>query len=434
MSSTLTAERALTDAELSHLHRRSMVVALAAQAVSGVGVVAGVTVGALLAQQMTDSDRLAGVPAAAFMIGSAVAAFLVARVTHSSGRRVGLSLGFAIGAIGAIGVVAAAHMENLPLLFTALFVYGFGSATNLQSRYVGTDLAPPERRASAVALAMLATMTGSVLGPLSTGFVSRAAESLGTPPLAGPFVVATIVYVLAAVLLVAFLRPDPYLVSIAQAHQRLVDAGGASDQPSGAHGTDATVTSRPSAEALAGGLILVVSHLAMIALMTMAPVHMSHHNHNLDQVGVVMGIHIAAMFLPALIVGRVVDRVGSSRTGVAAGAILLGAGLLAAVAPNDSLPGLAAAMALLGIGWNLGMVGGTTALVASVAPARRARVQGFVDALIALAGAVGGIGSGLVLGTIGFEALAVGSGGMALLSAIAAAICAGAAGRPRIRG
>lgn len=241
--------------------------------------------------------------------------------------------------------------------------------------------------------------------------------SVGVPTLAGPFVVAAVVHVLAALVLFTFLRPDPYLISIAQA-PRPIDNSASSSR------TDFTVsatTSRFGAEAVAGGTILVVSQLAMIAVMTMAPVHMSHHGHDLDQVGIVMGLHIASMFLPALVVGRLVDRLGSFRTGLAAGGVLFVSGLLAGLMPNDSLPGLAAAMVLLGLGWNLGMVGGTTALVASVTPSRRARTQGVVDAVIALAGAVGGIGSGFVLEGVGFTGLAVGSGVAALLAAIASA-------------
>ena len=132
MPSTLTA---LPDeAERARIQRRTLAVVVASQVLGGAGLAAGVTVGALLAQQMLGSEGLAGLPTALFTLGSALTAFLVGRTTHRWGRRVGLGLGFAAGGLGAIGVVVAAVLGSAPLLFAALFVYGAGTATNLQAR------------------------------------------------------------------------------------------------------------------------------------------------------------------------------------------------------------------------------------------------------------------------------------------------------------
>src|ERR671916_134463 len=118
-----------------------------------------------IAGQMLGGEGLAGLPAALFTLGSAFAAFLIGRITQRAGRRRGLGLGFAAGGIGAISVVAAAASGSVPLLFVALFVYGAGTATNLQARYAGTDLAPPTGRGRAVSVALVATTLGAVAGP-----------------------------------------------------------------------------------------------------------------------------------------------------------------------------------------------------------------------------------------------------------------------------
>lgn len=128
--------------------RRILAVLVAAQVLSGAGLAAGITVGALLAQDMLDATSLAGLPSALFTIGSAAAAAGVGRTSHRLGRRAGLAAGYAVGAAGALGVVAAAVLDNPMLLFAALFVYGAGSATNLQARYAGADLAAPPAAAA----------------------------------------------------------------------------------------------------------------------------------------------------------------------------------------------------------------------------------------------------------------------------------------------
>src|SRR5439155_18922357 len=134
-------------------YRRTLAVVIVSQVFGGAGLAAGITVGALLAQQMLGTAGLAGMPAALFTLGSAGAAFLIGRISQRRGRRTGLTSGFIAGGIGAGGVVLAAVTDNVALLFIALLVYGAGTATNLQARYAGTDLATRRHRATAVSLA-----------------------------------------------------------------------------------------------------------------------------------------------------------------------------------------------------------------------------------------------------------------------------------------
>jgi MFS family permease len=114
--------------------RRILVVLVAAQVLSGAGLAAGITVGALLAERMLGATSLAGLPAALFTLGSALAALVVGRISQAQGRRPGLSIGYGAGALGALGVVVAAALDSPVLLFVTLFVYGAGTATNLQAR------------------------------------------------------------------------------------------------------------------------------------------------------------------------------------------------------------------------------------------------------------------------------------------------------------
>ncbi len=197
------------------LYRRSLVVVLISQIFGGAGLAAGVTVGALLAQDMLGGAAVAGLPVALFTLGSALAAYLVGRLSQRAGRRQGLAAGFLAGAVGAIGVVVAAVIDSPALLFVAFFVYGAGTSTNLQARYAGTDLAPVDQRATAVSIAMVSTTFGAVAGPNLVELMGRMATSLGIPPLAGPFLLAAVAYGLAGAILFVFLRPDPYLVAMA---------------------------------------------------------------------------------------------------------------------------------------------------------------------------------------------------------------------------
>jgi MFS family permease len=191
-SETTSALAPLDDHERRRVQKRTLTVVIISQMLGGAGLAAGVSVGALLAQQMLRTDSLSGLPTALFTLGSASTAFLIGRLTQRWGRRAGFGLGFGAGGIGALGVVIAATVGSTALLFIALFVYGAGTATNLQARYAGTDLADPARRGAAISVALTATTVGAVTGPNLITPLGALARTLGIPALAGPFLLAAV--------------------------------------------------------------------------------------------------------------------------------------------------------------------------------------------------------------------------------------------------
>lgn len=387
------------------LYRRTLWVVVISQVFGGAGLAAGITVGALIARDMLGTDSFAGVPVALFTLGSAAAALIVGRLSQRFGRRFGLGAGFMTGGVGAIGVVAAAVTNNIFLLFASLFIYGAGTATNLQARYAGTDMANVTQRATAVSIAMVSTTFGAVAGPNLVDVMGRFAEGIGIPPLAGPFILAASAYILAGLVLIALLRPDPLIVAKA-----ITESGMAEEKNIPVEG-DGTSSRRGI---VVGAIVMVMAQIVMVAIMTMTPVHMEHYGHGLREVGLVIGIHIGAMYLPSLVTGILVDKIGRRAMASAAGATLLAAGIMSASA-GESMPMLIIALALLGIGWNFGLISGTALIVDATTLSTRAKTQGAVDVLIALAGAAGGALSGVIAAQFSYAALSLAGGLLSLL-------------------
>ncbi|SFM28534.1 Predicted arabinose efflux permease, MFS family [Paenibacillus sp. 1_12] len=389
------------------LYKRSLLIVVISQIFGGAGLAAGVTVGALLAQDMLGTESFAGVPAALFTLGSAMAALLVGSLSQRSGRRLGLASGFLAGGIGAIGVVLAAVSHSIVLLFVSLFIYGAGTATNLQARYAGTDLAKPTQRATAVSIAMVSTTFGAVAVPNLVDVMGRFAMSLGVPALAGPFILSAVAFILAGLVFLIFLRPDPLVVSKAITQVQLRQST-LKDMPTNLQ----KINNRGL---IVGTTIMILTQIVMIAIMTMTPIHMMHHGYSLGDVGLVIGIHVGSMYFPSLITGVLIDKIGRTAMSIASGGVLLTAAIVAALAPSDSMLVLIIALALLGLGWNFGLISGTALIVDATEPATRAKTQGKIDVLIALAGASGGALSGMVVAHSSYTTLSFAGGGLALL-------------------
>ncbi|EGA90622.1 putative permease [Planococcus donghaensis MPA1U2] len=393
--------------KFKRLYRRTLWIVALAQIFAGVGLTAGVTVAALLASDMLGTDRYAGVPVVFFTIGSAGAALIIGRLSQRFSRRVGLASGFLAGAIGALGVVGAALSNNIFLLFVSLVIYGAGMATNLQARYAGTDLATVKQRGTAISVALVSLTLGAFAGPNLVGVMGSFAESINIPSLAGPFILAAAAFSIAGLVILILLRPDPLQVSKAlAAHLQTVE------ESSEVVKEDDPAIDRKGV--ILGATVMVLTQLIMVAIMTMTPIHMGHYGHDLGDIGLVISIHVVAMYLPSIVTGILVDKLGRIFMTVAAGVTFMAAGLVAALGPSESIIGLMFALGLLGLGWNFGFISGTTLVVDSTDPTMRAKTQGTVDVLIALAGATGGGLSGMIMAQSSFAAMSLGGGILAL--------------------
>jgi MFS family permease len=380
------------------LQRRTLRVLVAAQILGGLAIGVGAAVSPLLAKEILGDGTFAGLAFAALTFGAAAAAIPLSRLMARRGRRPGLVRGYVVAGSGAAIAVVASEVESFPLLLLGMLALGAGTSANLLARYAGADLAQPERRARAISTVVWATTIGAVAGPNALGPAGRLASTLGLPRMAGPYVIGAACFAVAALIVATLLRPDP-----------LIAAGGA-----GADGTDRpwrSIAARLAAiwrdrAASAGLTVMVAAHGVMVSLMTMTPLHLRDHGGSLELVGVVISLHIAGMYALAPVVGSVADRVGHLRTAYASTVTLVAAAGLAAAAGSAHVL-ISAALVLLGLGWSMATIAGSTLLTASVAADERAEAQGVADMTMGIAGGAGGTVSGIVVGTVGYTVLSV---------------------------
>lgn len=381
--------------EVEAIQRRTVRVLLTSQASGGVGLVATYIVTALLAKDITGSKPLATVAAAFLSVGAAVAAFPLARLSSSRGRRVGLRAGYLMGTVGAGIALLAAITRSYPLLCLGVLGAGAGNAANLATRYAASDLASEERRGRTISVIVWATVIGSTAGSVVSGGASDVGESIGLPAKAGSYLLSALMFLLAAAIVDTKLRPDPLIV-----------AGRLGRGPSGpvakpkASQSLALIWANPAARlALAA---MIVSQVTMVGVMSLTPLHMDEGGQSQGVIGLMMAFHIWGMYLFSPIVGSLTDRFGQYPMLYLAGGLCTWGAGWAAVTPSDGVLGVFMGNFLIGLGWSFGVVAASSLIVAQFPIEQRVGVQGVGDLAMIGSGAVAGVSSGLLYALFGY--------------------------------
>lgn len=385
-------------AEHSLLQRRTLVTLRLAQ-VPGQAAVAGVVaVGALLAKDLLHGqDRFAGSGGAAFTLGSAFLAVPLSAFMRRNGRRPGLKFAFGLGAVGAVIAGIGGQLRSFPLFLLGMLCFGGAQAATLQGRYVAADLARESDRAQAIASVVVVGTLGAVFGPVLTPWEKRAGQAVGLDQFIGPFFFAALLLLVAMAVIARRLHPDPLAVN------GELDPHAERVRPLRQVRISAAVI-RSNRLATLGLVAMVVSQTTMVAVMTMTPSHMKDHG-QADLSAYVIALHIAGMYAFAPFVGRFVGRVGQVPA-VMVGSVVLGVGTVVSVVAGYVPSLIFVGLFLLGVGWNIGLIAGSSMLTGAVPGNARVEVQGTADLTMSFCGGMAAFASGFVKQAWGFHMLA----------------------------
>lgn len=394
---------ALAPEQQAAVQRRTVMVLSAGQVLGGIAFGATVSLGALLAADLSGDDGLSGLATASVTLGPALCSIPLARMAARVGRRRALTLGNVFALIGIMIVVLAVALRIFPLLLLGTLTIGAGNAGNLQSRFAATDLAAPEHRGRDLSIVVWSTTIGGVAGPLLLAPGEVVGHALGMPPQTGSYAFSFVAQCLALVLYLVALRPDPLLTA-----QRLARAAAT---VASTVREDRPVVARYAIFAVAG------SHVVMASVMAMTPVHLSHMAHEMHGtattpadvsalVGITIALHVGGMYALSPVFGILADRLGRLRV-VLIGQVLLGGALAFAVLANDQAWGVIVALILLGLGWSAATVAGAALLTESSAPELRTRRQGRSDSLMSLCAAAGAVLAGVILSNFQYAGLGI---------------------------
>lgn len=395
---------------------RNLAALSAAQILGSTGLGLVLTIATITASELSGSDMIAALAQTSTIVGSALFTIPVARVAERFGRRASLAGAYVVSTIGMVIGGIAVVASSWPVLLVGLLLGGTGMLAGLAARFAASDSArSPAEIPKFIAYVLWASTIGSVLGPNLIG------------PLNANGVVDGKVLTLA-------MAGVLYLLAAAAVWWGARDVGvgaKAADAPGRAGATaqaDEAVASRPRVAELlrlpgaARGIgIAALAHAVMVGLMGLAPVQLHHGGVDAALVGVAMSGHLAGMYAFSPVFGIAVSRFGAGPVTIGSFAMLVVAALVLATSPHDDAWRFTLGLFLLGVGWSMALVAGSTMVTSSVAPEARIAVQGFTDFAIMVAGAGASIVGGIVVGTVGYEALSWGAIGLVAFVAVALA-------------
>jgi len=386
---------------LDAIVRRNTLILAGAMALNWAVIVIVAALTTLTIAHLFGLPELAGLGFGAFLLAYAAGGLMIGRLMDAWGRRNGLGTAFIVGAGGAMVMYAGVGAVSLPISLAGLLIVGLGTGGANLARVAGADMYAPSRRAHGISLVLFGAAFGAIGAPIVFGPALAGAQSHQPGALAAPWPIAALV-LLAGALLLSAIRLDPRRIAEQLLAAAYEDAGEPqTPEPS----------ARPLTELLALPLVpfallaAIVAQAVMTSIMALAGLVLADHGHDLSAISLTVSIHFVGMFGLVLVVGRLIDRLGHLRA-VVLGLLVLAGGVLALL-PGAELLNFVPGMFAVGVGWNVAFVASTTILATAARPNERGRLLGASDFIALCAAAVLSVVSGLILGTVGLEALVV---------------------------
>lgn len=359
------------------MHRQVLLLATA-QALFQTASVMVMAVGGLAGALVTGDPRLATAPIAAMFLGTAMSTVPASIWMSRVGRRPGFVFGAALGVLAGIVAALGLWLESLVVLSIGTFLVGAYQAFAQFYRFAAGEVADDAFRPRSISLVLAGGIVAALLGPA----IGRLGGPLLSPTYVGSFLLLALVSLLAALLLTRLQMPAPPPAQVG-------------------------LVARPLAQIVRQPTYLVALFAAatgygvMILAMTATPIAMVHHHHALADAATVIQLHVLGMFLPSFFTGSLIARFGVLRVMLSGVALLTGHVLTTLT--GTGFESFAAALILLGVGWNFLYVGGTTLLTATYTAAERGRAQATNDLSIFVVGLLSSLSAGALLDAAGWQ-------------------------------
>ena len=341
-----------------------------------------VFISGIIGSQLSPIKTLSTLPPSIYVVGTAAATIIAAKIMSIIGRRLGFVLASVVGSISCLIGAYAIMVENFYIFCFAKFILGATMAFTHQYRFAAAESVEKEKAPKAISSLLLAGIVAAFLGiSLSNYTKSFVSDYLYV----GSYLTLAILTIIPSFLL--FFFKDIREVSLA---------------------FNENIKSRNYLEFLSDPKFLqaitsaAFAYAVMSFLMTATPISMHIvHQLSLEKTGIVLQFHVLAMFLPSLVTGNLIKKFGYSNMMYLGVVFYILTILLSFFEP--SFLNYFISLIFLGIGWNFLFISGTSLLVTTYKPDEKFKAQGFNDLLVFSSMALASLLAGILISIVSWK-------------------------------
>ena len=328
----------------------------------------------IIGSQFSPIKSLATLPMALSIVGVAIFAIFAAKIMSIIGRRAGFILASVGSSLAALMAAYSIIIESFLLFNLGCFLLGAGVAFSHQYRFAAVETVSKDMAPKAISIILLAGIGSAFIGP---NLANISKEIIPEHLYAGSYIALAILTLSSTTFLLFYKdnhKSNNFVKKDTRSYFELIS------QP----------------RFLQALIASAFAYAVMSFLMTATPISMHvMEKISLSKTGLVIQLHIAAMFLPSLITGNLIKKFGHSKI-MYAGVFLFSITILTSLFEQDFINYLMA-LVFLGFGWNFLFISGTSLLVLTYKEDEKFKAQGFNDLIVYSIQAVASLSAGIFL-------------------------------------
>ena len=342
----------------------------------------GIALTGLVGQRLAPWPVLATLPLTLLVAGNLVAIGQLARWMQRFGRARGLQYGALWGVAAGLLAAWSLALGSFWLFCGAMLLLGGYQASAGFYRFAALDGMAPQHKGSAAAWVLAGGIAAALLAP---SLAIHTAGALATPMMGAYLGIAALALAACALL-------------------QCLPASLKAPAPAKAAATPGLRQQLWQRPAIRQAIVLTAcGHGLMVLVMNATPLAMHGAGHSLASSTHVIQWHVLGMFVPSLVAGKAVDRFGPRRIAWLGAALLAASAGVALVGPQ-LVPFLVSSL-LLGAGWNLMILAGTTLLSQACSPQEAPHAQPLMEWANSGSAAAMSFSCGVLIQTLGWPAI-----------------------------
>ena len=328
----------------------------------------------IIGSQISPLKSLSTLPMSISVVGIAIGAIFASKLMSITGRKIG----FIVASIGntLVSILAAysIFIQSFSIYCVANFFLGMGMAFTHQYRFAAAESVSKDKIPRAISIILLGGIVSAFIGPSVANFSK---DLFSNHMYIGSYLSLAALTFLPTIFFLFYKNTSKIELSFKYSGRSYFE-----------------LVSQP--RFLQAVISSAFGYAIMTFLMTGTPLSMHVIDGiSLNKTRIVIQIHVACMFLPSLIAGNLVKKIGHSKM------MYVGVGLYCITVVislfDQSFLNYMLALVFLGFGWNFLFISGTSLLVLTYKEEEKYRAQGFNDFVVYSVHALGSLSAGILI-------------------------------------